>query len=58
VILFNTINLIKGMVVSLNPNDISVRKYKSMLWNTVKDIPEIVGCDIVGMEQELILKLE
>jgi NADPH:quinone reductase-like Zn-dependent oxidoreductase len=46
------------MVVSLNPNDISVRKYKSMLWNTVKDIPEIVGCDIVGMEQELILKLE
>jgi hypothetical protein len=41
--------------VSLNPNDISVRKYKSMLWNTVKDVLEISDYDIVALERELIL---
>jgi DNA polymerase elongation subunit (family B) len=41
--------------VSLNPNDISVRKYKSIMWNTVKDILEIAGYDIVAIEQRLIL---
>lgn len=41
--------------VTLNPNDISVRKYKRMLWNTVKDILEITEYDIVALEQELIL---
>jgi DNA polymerase, archaea type len=41
--------------VTLNPNDISVRKYKSMLWNTLKDVLEISDYDIVALERELIL---
>ena len=40
---------------SLNPQDISVRKYKVTLWKTVKDILEIVGYDITILKQELIL---
>jgi DNA polymerase elongation subunit (family B) len=42
---------------SLNPQDISVRKYKIMLWKAVKDILEIAGYDIASMEQELILNI-
>ena len=40
---------------SLNVQDISVRKYKIMLWKAVKDILQIAGYDIVSIEQELIL---
>jgi DNA polymerase elongation subunit (family B) len=40
---------------SLNVQDISVRKYKIMLWKAVKDILQIVGYNIVSIEQELIL---
>ena len=40
---------------SLNPQDISVKKYKIMLWKAVKDILEIAGYDIATIEQELIL---
>ena len=40
---------------SLNPQDISVKKYKIMLWKAVKDILEIAGYDIAAIEQELIL---
>jgi hypothetical protein len=32
--------------ISLNPKEISVKKYKIMLWKTVKDILEIAGYDI------------
>jgi hypothetical protein len=39
--------------VSLNPQDISVRKYKVMLWQGVKDILEIMNCDLNTIEQEL-----
>jgi DNA polymerase, archaea type len=42
---------------SLNPQDISVRKYKIMLWKAVKDILEIAGYDIASIEQELILNI-
>jgi hypothetical protein len=34
---------------------VSERKYKSMLWNTVKDVLEISDYDIVALERELIL---
>jgi hypothetical protein len=39
---------------SLNPQHISIRKYKVMLWKTVKEILEIAGYDIAVIEQELI----
>jgi hypothetical protein len=38
---------------SLNPQDISIRKYKIMLWKAVKDVLEIAGYDIAAIEQEL-----
>jgi hypothetical protein len=40
---------------SLNPQEISVGKYKVMLWKAVKDILEIAGYDISALEQDLIL---
>jgi hypothetical protein len=40
---------------SLNPQDISVKKCKVMLWKTVKDILDIAGYDIATVEHELIL---
>jgi DNA polymerase elongation subunit (family B) len=40
---------------SLNSQDISIRKYKIMLWKTIKDVLEITGYDIETIEQELIL---
>jgi DNA polymerase elongation subunit (family B) len=40
---------------SINPQDISIRKYKIMLWKAVKDILEIASYDIAKIEQELIL---
>jgi hypothetical protein len=39
---------------SLNAQDISIRKYKAILWKAVKDILEITGYDIAAVEQELI----
>jgi hypothetical protein len=39
---------------SLNPQDVSVRKYKVMLWKTVKNILEISGYDIQTIERELV----
>jgi len=38
---------------SLNPEDISIKKYKIMLWKTVKDILQIAGYDIAAIEREL-----
>jgi hypothetical protein len=40
---------------SLNPQEISIRKYKAMLWKAVRDILEIAGYDVAAVEQELIL---
>jgi DNA polymerase elongation subunit (family B) len=40
---------------SVKPQDISVKRYKVMLWKAVKDILEIAGYDIAALEQELIL---
>jgi hypothetical protein len=40
---------------SLNPQDISIKKYKAMLWKAVKDILEIAGYNIASIEQELIV---
>ena len=40
---------------SLNPQDISIRKYKVMLGKAVKDILEIAGYDITAVEQDLVL---
>jgi DNA polymerase I len=40
---------------STNPQDISIRKYKMMLWKAVKNILEITGRNIVELEQELFL---
>ena len=40
---------------SLNPQDISVKKYKVMLWKAVRDISDIAGYDMVAMEHELVL---
>jgi hypothetical protein len=37
----------------LNSQDISIKKYKIMLWKTIKDILEIAGYDIAAVEQEL-----
>jgi hypothetical protein len=39
---------------SLNPEDISIRKYKIILWKTIKDVLEIAGYDIQTIERELI----
>ena len=38
---------------SLNPQDISIKKYKIMLWKAIKDIMEIAGYDIATVEREL-----
>ena len=38
---------------SLNPQDISFKKYRIMLWKTIKDILQIAGYDVVTIEQEL-----
>src|SRR5215831_19373918 len=38
---------------SLNPQDISIKKYKIMLWKAIKDILEIAGYDIATVEREL-----
>jgi DNA polymerase elongation subunit (family B) len=35
---------------SLNPQEISIRKYKAMLWKVIKDILKIAGYDIVTIE--------
>jgi DNA polymerase elongation subunit (family B) len=40
---------------SLNPQEISIRKYKVMLWKSVKDILEIAGYDIAALEQDIVL---
>lgn len=39
---------------SLNHQDISVRKYKLMLWKTVKEILGIAGYEISSLENELV----
>lgn len=41
---------------SLDPQDISVRKYKAMLWQVVKDILEILKCDLDSLAQEFCLE--
>jgi DNA polymerase elongation subunit (family B) len=38
---------------SLNYQDISIRKYKLILWKTVKEILEIAGYNISSLEQDL-----
>jgi DNA polymerase elongation subunit (family B) len=38
---------------SLNRQDISVKKYKIMLWKAIKEIMQIAGYDILSIEQEL-----
>lgn len=38
---------------SLNPRDISIRKYKLTLWKTVKEILEIAGYNVSSIEQDL-----
>jgi hypothetical protein len=38
---------------SLSPHEISIRKYKTMIWKAVKDILEIAGYDIAEIELEL-----
>jgi DNA polymerase, archaea type len=38
---------------SLNPQDISIKKYKIMLWKAIKDILEIAGHDIAALERQL-----
>jgi len=40
---------------SLNPQDISFKKYRVMLWKTVKDLLDIAGYDIKTIEHELML---
>jgi hypothetical protein len=39
----------------LIPQEISIRKYKVMLWKAIKDILEIAGYDVAALEQDLIL---
>lgn len=38
---------------SLNPQEISIKKYKIMLWKALKDILEIASYEIATIEQEL-----
>ena len=40
---------------SLNSQDISIKRYKLMLWKAVKDILEIAAYDIATIEHELVL---
>jgi hypothetical protein len=40
---------------SLNSQDISIKRYKIMLWKATKDILEIAGYDIASIEHELII---
>jgi DNA polymerase, archaea type len=39
---------------SLNPQEISIGKYKAMLWKAVNNIVEIAGYDVAAIDQELI----
>ena len=43
---------------SLNPREISIKKYKVMLWKAIKDILEISGYDMAAIEQEVISNLK
>jgi hypothetical protein len=40
---------------SIDPRDLSIKKYKIMLWKAVTDILQIAGYDVAALEQELIL---
>src|SRR5215217_1495782 len=40
---------------STDPKDISIKKYKEILWDKIKDILEVAGYDISAIEQELII---
>jgi hypothetical protein len=40
---------------SLNSQDISIKKYKVMLWKAVRNILDIAGYDIATIEHELVL---
>jgi hypothetical protein len=42
-----------GEGYSLDPQEMSIRKYIIMLWKAVRDILEISGYEIVSIEQEL-----
>ncbi len=41
--------------ISLDPNYISIRKYKTMLWNSVKDLLEVAGYDITAIERKFVV---
>jgi DNA polymerase elongation subunit (family B) len=43
---------------SLIPQEISIKKYKVMLWKAVKNIVEIAGYDVAEIDQELITNLK
>ena len=38
--------------ITLDPNEISIKKYKALLWNSIKDILEVAGYNIATIEEE------
>jgi DNA polymerase, archaea type len=41
--------------ITLDSNEISIKKYKVLLWNSVKDILEVAGYDIATIEEEFLI---
>jgi hypothetical protein len=51
--LLSILRLTRIKSYSLNSQDISIKKYKIMLWKAIKDILKIAGYDIAALEREL-----
>ena len=43
---------------SIKPKDLSIKKYKEILWSKIKDILEIAGCNIAKIKQDLLYESE
>jgi len=40
---------------SIDPRDVSTRKYKEILWNKIRNMLAIAGCDVSTIERQLLL---
>jgi len=41
--------------ITLDSNEISIKKYKVLLWNSVKDVLEVAGYNIATIEEEFLI---
>jgi hypothetical protein len=43
---------------STKVKDLSVRKYKQILWDKIKDMPEVAGFNVAKIKQDLLYESE